>query len=148
MKITIKQDESVTETEVTIVCRTLDRELEEMIANMTISEGTLTGTKEGENFFIPLTDILYFETVDRKVFFYTNEDSYETYTTISKLEEKLANTYFARISKSVIANLKKVKSINQEENSRLRATLISGEKVIVSRQYIGDIKRKLGGEIK
>ncbi|MBQ4599567.1 MAG: LytTR family transcriptional regulator DNA-binding domain-containing protein [Clostridia bacterium] len=91
-----------------------------------------------------MSEILYFETVDRKVFFYTADSIYETVTKIYQLEEKLENTPFARISKTSVANLKKIRSIKPEANSRLCATLVSGEKLIVSRQYLSVIKQKLG----
>ena len=61
-----------------------------------------------------------------------------------QLEEKLVNTPFVRISKSLIANLKKIYSIKSEKNSRMCITLSNGEKLIVSRQYLNDIKEKLG----
>ena len=144
MKITIQQDENVAEAEITVVCRRLDSKLEEILSYISLIDNTVTGTKNGETFFIPLSEILYFETVDRKVFFYTADSIYETVTKIYQLEEKLENTPFARISKTAIANLKKIRSIKPEANSRLCATLVNGEKVIVSRQYLSVIKQKLG----
>ena len=144
MKITIQQDENVAEAEITVVCRRLDSKLEEILSYISLIDNTVTGTKNGETFFIPLSEILYFETVDRKVFFYTADSIYETVTKIYQLEEKLENTPFARISKTSVANLKKIRSIKPEANSRLCATLVNGEKVIVSRQYLSVIKQKLG----
>lgn len=144
MKITIKQDENIAEAEITVVCRRLDSKLEEILSYISLIDNTVTGTKNGETFFIPLSEILYFETVDRKVFFYTADNIYETVTKIYQLEEKLENTPFARISKTSVANLKKIRSIKPEANSRLCATLVNGEKVIVSRQYLSVIKQKLG----
>ena len=144
MKITIQQNHAVTEPEITVVCSKLDSRLEEILSYISLIDNTVTGAKDGETFFIPLSEILYFETVDRKVFFYTADGIYETVTKIYQLEEKLENTPFARISKTSIANLKKVRSIKPAENSRLCATLVNGERVIVSRQYLSVIKQKLG----
>ncbi len=144
MKIHIKQDPSVDETEITVLCRTLNRELQELISYIGLADNTIVGMTGEETFFIPLTDILYFESVDRKVFFYTSDGEFETRTTLAQLEEKLALTPFARISKSSIVNLRKVRSIKREENSRLLATLANGERIMVSRQYIREIQRKLG----
>lgn len=61
-----------------------------------------------------------------------------------KIEESLKNLRFSRISKTVIANLDKMLSIRKAENSRLTATLVNQEKLIVSRQYVSEIKKKLG----
>lgn len=82
--------------------------------------------------------------MDKRIFFYTEDGVFESSAKLYRLEEKLENTLFSRISKSVIANLRKVRSIKPEENSRLLATLSNGEKLIVSRQYVLDIKKKLG----
>lgn len=144
MKITVTQDPNVTEPEITIICRSMDSELAQAIAYLSLIGNTVTGNKDGETFFIQLSEILYFETVERKVFFYTADASYETNTKLYQLEEKLADTSFARISKSFIANLKKIRSLKSEGNSKLCATLVNGERLIVSRAYFYDIKRKLG----
>jgi len=93
---------------------------------------------------VPLRDVLYFETVDGKTFFYTENATFETAARLYQLEEKLAGTSFARISKSTIANLKKLRCIKAEKYSRLCATLVTGEKLMVSRQYMDGIKQKLG----
>ena len=144
MKINIKQDSSITETEITISCKQIDKELEAVISSLSLINNTVSGKLDGETFFIPLSEVLYFETIDNKTFFYTNHKMFETPTKIYQLEEKLADTPFVRISKSSIMNIQKVKSIRSEENSKLMATLLNGEKVVVSRQYMQNIKIKLG----
>jgi DNA-binding LytR/AlgR family response regulator len=144
MKINIKQDNSIAETEITILCKQNDRELEAVISSLGLINNTVSGKLDRETFFIPLGEVLYFETIDNKTFFYTNDKIYETTTKIYQLEEKLAETPFVRISKSSIMNIQKVKSIRAEENSKLIATLVNGEKIVVSRQYMQSIKTKLG----
>ncbi|MDF2686345.1 MAG: histidine kinase [Clostridia bacterium] len=144
MKINIKQDNSVSETEITIICKQIDSELETIISNLSLIDNTVAGKTEGETYFVSLLDVLYFETIDNKTFFYSKDKILEIPLKIFQLEEKLSNTNFVRISKSIILNLKKVKSIKSEPNSRLVATLSNGEKVLVSRQYMQYIKNKLG----
>lgn len=144
MKIIIRQDDSVAETEITVVCRQIDAEIEQILSAISLIGNTVAGIHGDETCFIPLKDILYFESVENKVFFYTDGEMYETAVKLYQLEEKLQNSKFARISKSVLANLNKFHSIKPEKNSRLIATLVNGEKLMVSRQYIGEIKRKLG----
>ena len=144
MKIVIKQDDSVGETEITVVCRQIDAEIEQILSAVSLIGNTVAGVRGDETCFIPLKEILYFESVDNKVFFYTDGETYETTVKLYQLEEKLQNSKFARISKSVLANLNKFHSIKTEKNSRVTATLMNGEKLVVSRQYIGEIKKKLG----
>lgn len=144
MKISVREDDTVSETEVRIVCRKITSELEEIIANLSLTDNTVAGKADGETYFIPLKDVFYFESVESKIFAYTANRSYECPARLYQLEERLENTQFVRVSKSMIADLKKVKSIRPDENSRLVATLLNGEKLVVSRMYVPVIKEKLG----
>ena len=76
MKITIIQDASVSETEVTVVCRELNAQTNEIISAISLAGSTLVGVKDGETFFIPAQEVLYVESVDGKIFFYTADETY------------------------------------------------------------------------
>ncbi len=144
MKIEIIQNENINETEITIKAKVLDEELSEVIACLSLIGNTVAGEREGVVSFVPLKDIYYFESVDNKTFFCTKDEVYEIKSRLYELEEKLSNTTFVRISKPVIANLKKLKSIKRTKGARLEALLANGEKLLVSRQYVNTIKDKLG----
>ena len=75
---------------------------------------------------------------------YTAAETYESTQRLYQLEEMLEKTTFARISKTAIANLSKMRSIKPIGGSRLVAAMVNGEKVQVSRAYVQEIKRKLG----
>jgi DNA-binding LytR/AlgR family response regulator len=89
-------------------------------------------------------DVFYFEAVDNKVFLYLEKEVYETKLKLYELEERFVGTDFLRVSKSVIMNLAKVKTLSPAFNGRFEATMKNGEKVIVSRQYVPVLKDKLG----
>ena len=89
-------------------------------------------------------EIFYFEAVDNKVFLYLEKDVYETKQKLYELEELFRGTDFVRVSKSVILNLSKVKSLSPAFNGRFEATMKNGEKLIVSRAYVPALKEKLG----
>ena len=144
MKITIETDKNITETEIHIKCSQVDSELKEIISSFSLYDCKFVGYLDNEAHFIALNDILYFEVVDGGIFFYTNGKTYESVLKLYKIEEATQNTSFARISKTVVANLRKMTSIKKAEHSRLVATMVSGEKLVVSRQYVSEIKRKLG----
>ena len=61
-----------------------------------------------------------------------------------ELEESLANSDMLRISKSVMLNLSKIKSLSPALNGRFEAILDNGERVIISRQYVAGLKKRLG----
>ena len=144
MKITIQEDSSINEPEILIKCANLTDELRDMIASIGLAGHTFAGQSQGETFFVPIKDIFYFESVDGVIFFYTENQTYESAAKLYQIEQSLQNLKFARISKTVIANLSKMQSIKRSENSRLTATLINNEKLLVSRQYVSEIKKKLG----
>ena len=144
MKVTIIEDPNIKETEISIVCTKMSSEINDIISRISAVGLTIAGKKEEETFLIPIEDIFYFESVDGKIFFYTENEIYEAMAKLYKIEESLKNLQFSRISKTVIANLDKMLSIRKAENSRLVATLVNQEKLVVSRQYVSEIKKKLG----
>ena len=143
MKIKIDQDKSLTETEIHIKCALINEQIEKVISEISLIGSKIVGYIDTEAFFIPIGEILYFETVDSKSFFYTKEKYYRYKSTLTTLEERLENTCFQRVSKSVIVNLKKLTSIKRAGNSKLIATLVTNEKIVISRKYVSEIKRKL-----
>ena len=144
MKIIIIEDPNINDTEVSIVCAKKTNEIDDIVSKISAMGVTIAGKKEQEIFLISLKDIFYFESVDGNVFFYTENGIYESTDKLYKIEERLKNLQFARISKTAIANLDKMLSIRKAENSRLVATLVNQEKLVVSRQYVSKIKKKLG----
>ena len=88
--------------------------------------------------------MLYIDTVDRGTFLYTAGGVYETRLRLYELEGQLAGWDFVRVSKSVIVNFGQVKSLRPDFGGRLRLTMSNGEVVVANRQYVPDIKKKLG----
>jgi len=144
LKVTIIEDPNIKETEISIVCTKMSSEINDIISRISAVGLTIAGKKEEETFLIPIEDIFYFESVDGKIFFYTENEIYEAVVKLYKIEEGLRNLQFSRISKTVIVNLDKLLSVKKAENSRLVATLVNRERLIVSRQYVSEIKKKLG----
>ena len=144
MKITIEKNEAYKEPEVLIKCAEVNGEIQEIISCVSVIGKNLAGEIDGETFFIPLGEIFYFESVEGSIFFYTDKQVYKCQARLYNLEEGLRDTYFVRVSKTSIVNLKKLKSIKREKNARLLGTLANGEKIIISRGYVNDIRRKLG----
>ena len=89
------------------------------------------------------SDIYYIETVDNKTFLYCEKEVYESKQKLYEFEELKIND-FLRISKSVVANLSKIKSLMPSISGRLEATLINGERIVISRQYVNELKKSLG----
>ena len=144
MKITVQEDPSRAEAEVRITGPA--NALAEILAALALVGETVAGRAGEELAAVPLSSVYYFETVDDRLFFYTARETYECPARLKAIEERLmsASLPFARISKTAIVNLRRMKSIRPEKNSRLVATLVNGEHLVVNRQYVKSIKEKLG----
>ena len=144
MKLTIEKNELYSDPEIIVKCKEINETLQDIISYIGIADKNIVGDLSGETFFIPLNKILYFESVDKVVFIYTEDQVYRSSAKLYVLEEQLADTYFARISKTVILNLKKLTSVRTAKNSKLEGTLKNNEKILISRQYVPQIKKRLG----
>ena len=105
--------------------------------------GGLTVTRDKSTYLCKLTQIYYIESVDKRTYVYTKGDCCECRERRYELEEKLG-PYFARISKSMIVNLRKIQNVSAEPGGRMVAVLLNAERVIISRSYVKEIKRRLG----
>ena len=90
---------------------------------------------------IGIGEIYYIENVERKLFLYTCDNVYRFDGTMADIEAMIADTELVRISRTCIMNTAYLKEIRQMRNSRLEASMDNGEKLIVSRKYLQDIKR-------
>lgn len=143
MKITILDPSPGEEDEIIIKCRSLDGELIRLIREYVEEDPKLKCRKDGKIFFIPPEEIFYFESVDDRVFVYCEKDVYEIKYKLYELEKMLPGK-FMRSSKSAILCLDRIKSLAPAFGGRFEALLSNGERIIISRQYVPELKRKLG----
>ncbi|MCM1541788.1 MAG: LytTR family transcriptional regulator DNA-binding domain-containing protein [Blautia sp.] len=144
MKITIQDRPDGEEDEIIVRCRHLDDRMLKMIYALKAGQEKLTVLREGKFVQISPKEIYYFEAVDNKVFAYLEKDVYECRLKLYELEQRFAETDFFRATKSTIVNLAWVRSFSPAFNGRFELLMKNGEKLIVSRQYVPDLKAKLG----
>ena len=144
MRLTIDKNELYLDPEIIVKCNEIDDVLQDIISYIGIADKKMIGEVDGELFFIPLNNILYFESVDKVVYIYTDKQVYRSSAKLYVLEEQLADTYFSRVSKTTILNLKKLNSVRSAKNAKLEGLLINKEKILISRQYVAEIKKRLG----
>jgi DNA-binding LytR/AlgR family response regulator len=143
LKLIINQSLEIKETEITINCSVLDDRLKRLVENIRQYSFSLKGFSEGHNYNIPLEEIFYIDSVDGKTFLYCNDKVCECKETLASIEQMLLHTPFVRISKNCILNINVLKCVKSSLNHRMEATLRSGEKLMISRNYIENIKKKL-----
>ncbi len=143
LKITIEDARDGEEDQIIIRCRTLDDNILRLINNLKSRGETLTGYYENKIHRVNPKDVYYFEAVDNKVFMYGKSSVYELKQKLYEIEERYRESEYFRASKSVIVNLTKIKYLNPAYGGRFEACLDNGEKIVISRQYVPDLKRKL-----
>jgi Response regulator of the LytR/AlgR family len=143
VKIIIEEPLAGVEDQIIFRCREMTDELLHILALLK-AQDALVAYAGNEIHRIRPAGIYYIETVDNKTFLYCKDKVFETKQKLYELEEALANTDFLRISKSMIVNLSKVKLFSPALNGRFEALLDNGEKIIISRQYMSDLKKILG----
>ncbi|HWT74716.1 MAG TPA: LytTR family DNA-binding domain-containing protein [Mobilitalea sp.] len=144
MKIIIEECKLGEEDQIIIRCKEMDENILKIISDLKMGQKKLAGMKDGNITMIDPNHVFYFEGVDNKVFLYCKQNVYETKLKLYEIEEEYSNTNFFRASKSVILNITKIKSVSPAYSGRFEALLFNGEKVVISRQYVPELKKKLG----
>ena len=143
MKIFVKEDNELLETEVTIRCNIYDKKIEKLKKHIEEFSLAIQGTKEGEQYKLPLKEIYYMEVVDGRTYIYTENEMYNSNQSLANLEKILIGSTFVRVSKTVLLNVDCLKAVAPMENHRMLATLKNEEKIIIGRTYISGLKEKL-----
>lgn len=144
MKITLKENKIKRDIEVLI-------EYPEMSETVTRIERAVKSVDhaarcfddDGNLCFVRVSDIFYLESVEKQIFIYTKEKVYRAELQLYQYAEKLYSFGFAQISKSCILNLNILSSVKPIFNSKMEALLENGEKVLISRNFIAAIKKRL-----
>lgn len=143
MKIVIEEPQEFEEEQIIFRCREMTPGLLQMIARLKAQEGLVANLGTQIHRIRP-SDIYYIEVVENKTFFYCREEVYEAKQKLYELEASLENSDLLRVSKSVMLNLSKIKCLSPALNGRFEAILDNGERVIISRQYVAGLKKRLG----
>lgn len=144
MKITIEMPGEGEEDEIIVRCASLNDRLMKLIAALRTEESPLTGYMDDKIVKLATKDVFYFEAVDNKVFAYTGKGVYEVRKKLYEIEKEYKDTDFLRISKSAVVNVAKIAYIRPLINGRFEAKLKNEEKIIINRQYVIELKKKLG----
>ena len=143
MRVTIKNDiESGTAVE--IHCREVTSETERLERYIRRFDERIIATLNGQTHNVPVEEILYIESVDKKTFLYTTGTVLQTEKRLYELEELLDEKTFFRCSKSVIVNLNKITTLKPEVTRTILATLTNGEVVVISRRNVRSLKALIG----
>jgi DNA-binding LytR/AlgR family response regulator len=143
LKLTVKQDPSLSEAEVIVRYPEMTPNLDRLIHY--IQQYTYTfQVKLGNNVcFIPADDVFYIDSVDGKTFLYTKDRVCGLGLSLTELEANLESVGFMRISKNCILNMSFLESVSPIWNHRLMAVLSNGENLIVTRHFIEKLRERI-----
>lgn len=143
MRLILRERQDLEHPEVIIEYRELTDGVKRVSAFVRSVDQSISCKREGEEFSIPLSDVFYIESVDKKTFVYGETEVYQTGLRLAELEKMLSHAGFVRVSKSVILNIEKLQGVKNLANSRLEAFLSNNERICVSRKYLKEIRKVL-----
>ena len=143
MNVRITENAELDKNDVIIECKERSSDIEAAAEILRCGGSTVVGSIDGISFIVRLTDILYFESVDKNGFFYTENKVYCTDLRLYEAEEKYKAHHFIRVSKSMVVNMLKIDEISPYLGGKLRLKLVNGEFTVVSRKYAHNIKLEL-----
>ena len=113
MKIHLDIDDSLPGAEITLRGSAEDvAKLQNAILTATRQTQKLTLSRDGRDYFVSATNVLFFESVDGKTWAHTAGEIYEIHARLYELEQILPPS-FARVSKSSLANTTQIWSIQK-----------------------------------
>ena len=146
MKVSVQQIGADKEERAIIQCYEVNDDIKSIVCFIKSTGATLAGYIDERASQIPLQDIFFVEAVDNMVFAYTAKKVYELKCKLYEFATQYESRKFFRCSKSFVINLMKVDNVQPILNGRFAATLFNGEKVIISRQYVPELKKRLLSE--
>lgn len=146
MKVSVKQIGFDHEERVIIQCHEVNDDVKSIVSFIKSTGATLAGYIDERVSQIPLQDIFFVEAVDNKTFAYTSKKVYELKCKLYEFAMQYEDRRFFRCSKSFVINLMKIDNVRPILNGRFSATMFNGEEVIISRQYVPELKKRLLGE--
>ncbi len=144
VKISIENVSPDKEEEIIIRCYEVNDEILELMNKLKTKNSILIGYNDDSIYQLNPSNVYYFESVDNKVFIYCRDKFYECKQKLYELEQICDHKRFFRASKSIIINITKISHVKPSISGRFEATMVNGEKVLVSRQYVPVLKSKLG----
>jgi len=143
MRLILNERPEMEKPEVTIAYSEMTASVKRVADFVRSVEQTILCKKDEEECSVPVGDIFYIESVDKKTFVYCEKEVYMCSLRLYEIEKMVEKAGFVRVSKSTILNIERLKGVKTLVNSRLEAILSNGERVCVTRKYLKDIREAL-----
>jgi DNA-binding LytR/AlgR family response regulator len=143
MKLIKTKEENLEENYLELHYNKIDDETNAVLDRLRDTLRYIEGMCDEKKVTIALTDIFYIETVDRKTYAYTKDACVEIKEALRDILEEYSGIGFARISKSTIVNIYKIKKLQGDLNMRVIIFLKNDEKLIMNRSYKNEFYERL-----
>ena len=121
----------------------IDEETNSVLERLRGTLRYIEGTSDERKVTVAITDIYYIDTVDRKTFAYTKDMCVEIKEALRDFIEEFEDSGFARISKSSVVNIYKIKKLQGDINMRVIIFLKNDEKLVMNRSYKREFYERL-----
>lgn len=145
MVIKTEQDLSCNDIEILIRYAKINKRLKRLMTLIQSFDTQIKCNDENTERYVNVSDIFYIESVDKRTFIYLEKKILRTDYRLYQLAENLADLGFVQINKSCVLNINALVGIKPLINSRMEATLQNGERLHITRKYLGNIKQALQG---
>jgi len=144
VKLRIEITDGSKEDEVIIRCNRVDDSVQKLQAYiLSMSAPKLTFYKGAQEYYLPLEEIIFFETDSEQIYAHTTNDAFRVKYRLYELEDILPH-YFIRAAKGTIVNASKIYAIDRNLTSSSQVKFAGTHKQIyVSRHYYSTLKEKM-----
>ena len=119
--------------------------LDALRRDRTYAERLLVKT-DGRIRFVPVADLEWVEAADNYVRLHARGERHLLRETIRSLEGRLDPAHFARVHRSAIVNLARIRELQPTFNGEYAVLLDTGAKLTLSRSYRDAVRARLGGD--
>ena len=145
MEVKLQEDKKQPLT-VAVIYPEMSMEVRQLVQLIKSFNVRITGSDEEKETLLDIYQIYYIESMERKTFIYTKDQVLRTGKKLYQLAEELKDFGFIQINKGCLLNINKLEHVRTLFNSRLEATLVNKEKLIITRTYIPLLKKWLEQE--
>lgn len=143
MKLIKTKEENLAENYLELHYDKMDEETTAVLERLRGTLRYIEGICDDKKVTVAIADIYYIETVDRKTFAYTKDSCIEIKEALKVFSDDYSDAGFARVSKSSIVNIYKIKKLQGDINMRVIIFLKNDEKLVMNRSYKKEFYDKL-----
>ena len=139
MKLTLQKIDKGTD-EVIIKYRQMTEQIDHIVRYIEGKGEKLAGLKDGQEYMLCISDVVYLESVEGVTYLYTEQEVYKSNLTLAVAEAIYTEEGLFRCSKSMVINMYRIERLKSMAGNRIDVTMDNGEHVIVSRRYAKELR--------